>query len=693
MSRPTAKDVFTALLTACLLGAFLPATAASAAPASGTNAGSQDERAQFREEFNKLRRIDAKDEMGNLLVRNLDEAAIWVVEVGEDIAEAPSAELYELMSALREGWKRGVKTPFVERMEEYYSLLDSVAKRERRRLKSMRDKALRTQAKALEESDQAQLGVLAHEWEVIAKGFEKAWDKYYASEAWANFGYLNDEDAREDQADLRKATMGSANCVKLREEIGLKDSIWSRHSERHRRLVGLGYGEGGEAGEGEAGEAEGEATPDPSGPAGNASAASAALDFVLAGDMAEFERPCYTLDELHALWNLIGLEGNGSSKIIDRLDPSAIVLREGANDVKVDVDRDGAADVDVPLTGNFEPVQFEIGDGDSKRTWAFLAKVGGQQDDYQGFRCDLSPQGNFMSVYYGPAGSVAGAIQETPIRIFDDNLDGIYGSLPTSYGHLGCTEGNYAPEMDSILIGTGTRALPWSEIQKIGDAWYELEVANGGTQITATPKEVKTGFLKLKYKGGKPTWLVVKGASKLENAYFDLVAGSGKGLEVPVGRYSLFYGELRKGKKAQTIKTLILPGENTPTWKVESGKATEVELGAPYGFDFSFEQSGDRAIVKGSSVVVTGVANERYERPWGCVPRPEVSFRVEGSKKGSKGERMYVLQSQVEITEFGWAAAWSPRDLTLELGTEEPVELQLFEKKNKLFGKVESDWK
>jgi hypothetical protein len=338
-------------------------------------------------------------------------------------------------------------------------------------------------------------------------------------------------------------------------------------------------------------------------------------------------------------------------------------------------------------------VRFDVGEGEQKRSLAFLTTVGGDKDDYQGIQMNLAPQQENMSLYYAPAGSMSGMVGETPVRIFDDNLDGIYGSAPVAYQHLGCTTGSYAPEMDSILVGSGKRARPWSEFQQIGTAWYRMTTKNGGTALEASQAEVETGTMKLKFKGGKPSWMIVKGIGKYEQCYYDLVSGGSKGTSVPTGTWSLYYGELREGKKAQMIKTLILPGQNTPTWTVEAGKTTEVELGGPFGFDFKFEQSGDRAYVKGDTIVVVGAASERYERAWGCVPRPEVSWREKGSKKESKPEKMHLLQSQEDITEAGWAAAWFPRDLELELDGEDPVEVRLFEKKNKLFGKVESVWK
>ena len=55
---------------------------------------------------------------------------------------------------------------------------------------------------------------------------------------------------------------------------------------------------------------------------------------------------------------------------------------------------------------------------------------------------------------------------------------------------------------------------------------------------------------------------------------------------------------------------------------------------------------------------------------------------------------MKAVLDQDQIFEAGWAVAWSPIDLILEKrGSVDEAEVQLTEKKNKLFGKVASDWK
>ena len=134
--------------------------------------------------------------------------------------------------------------------------------------------------------------------------------------------------------------------------------------------------------------------------------------------------------------------------------------------------------------------------------------------------------------------------------------------------------------------------------------------------------------------------------------------------------------------------------EGMEKFEVMEGKTTTVKLGGPFSFDFAFEEDEANLTLTGNTVVVVGAAGERYERPWGCVPRPDVSWRKKGTKKGSKGEKTQVISQNDQFSEYGWAAAWAPLDLVIaKKGKVDESELQLSEKKNKLFGKIESDWK
>lgn len=663
------------------------------APVSTTFAASsaphvRQDGTDFRAEYMKAMRIGDKALMGRLVKDNTDAAVAWIIDTAEAISNAPSEAIYERMAALKAGWAESMKTDFCDQMERYFSFLDAPTKRERIKLRREYDKLQAQYFANLEEKDESAFIRIAVEFEGAASAFETIGDWYYYSQCYGFAAISFDESMAGKKADLDRATNAYKCFLDSREKIGLKDKIFITNKPRYEQLVALGFGSEAKAQAAEVEAAEAAAA----GPL--PPAVTMPMAFELVEDLGAIERPSYYMDEIYQIWNLLPLQRKGSQYTIPRLENGPTVYRVGSAEVKLDADGDGAGEVEVPMRGNVDPVVFEIGDGPSRRPWAFLATTGLERDEYQGFETNLSPTDDVVNIYIAPAGSLTGDLNGVPIRIFDDNLDGIYGSPATSWGHVGMSKDHYMPEMDSMVIGDSKRAQPFSEYVQVGDKWYKLEVLNGGTSVKAQEVRVKTGTLSLKYKGTKPQYVIVKGSNDYENSYFDLVGE--KEVEVPVGRYELFFGIVTKGKKRQVMKAVILPGADTPTWDVlKPDTEVEIELGSPYGFAFDYSVGDEEIVLNGQSVVVTGVGGERYERIWGARTQPEVSYRKAGSGRGSKGEDTKLILNQNDISEYGgWPAAWFPLDLVIpKKSSETDVEVKLMEKKNKLFGKIESDWK
>ena len=147
-----------------------------------------------------------------------------------------------------------------------------------------------------------------------------------------------------------------------------------------------------------------------------------------------------------------------------------------------------------------------------------------------------------------------------------------------------------------------------------------------------------------------------------------------------------------KGKGMQRAKAVILPGPGTPRYEVPIDGNLVVEFGQPYGFLFEYETGGGSVTVEGKSVQVVGKGGEIYDRFYNCVPVVEASVRKKGGKRASASVSMRPVVDNQGVADHGWAAMWKPLDGTIE-GRFDEVEVQLAEKKNKLFGKVTSDWK
>lgn len=637
----------------------------------------------FRDRLKQAMRIGDTKEIEKLIKADQIEAIDEIRLLCDAISIRTNDEYEEMIAALSKAWKAVYRSDFVNNVYEFYSLMRPDIKRERLKIQTKFNADVSNYLRAEGAKDSNALGQIGMNFFGYAQAFEQLGDLYNASQGYMYYALCFDERLRGKDADLNRACEGYRRAVENRKAVDLEDTFYNDSKTRFEALEFAGYG-------------------DPSkGPAARAAekkATEATHSFVVSTTFEVFpevmkvQRPNYTLDEIYQMWPSVNLKGVGSRATFASFlagVASPTVLREGAAKISVDTDGDDKGDVEVPMAGRFAPVQVVVGDG---QPWAFIAITGQQSDTYQGFRYNTEPADDYLSLYVAPAGSVVGMVGETPFRVLDDNMDGVYGSGPIEWGFVGLRDGSLQPDLDSILIGSEKMARPWSEHQQVGDTWYRFERGEDSGSFSVTPTEVKTGFMKLTFKGGKPDWLVVQGNTN-ENDFFLLEPG--KKVELPEGQYKLYSGQLSKGKGAQTAKALILPGERELHWDVYAGETVDVELGSPFSFDFSFRQDDTSFTVEGASVVVTGKAGETYQRLWNCVAQPEVSTRRVGSKKGKDAGNMRPAQSQEELTDSGndFSVAWRPFDFTEEKRSDDPIEVQLFSKKNKLFGKIESDWK
>ncbi len=663
---------------------------------------SRDERQKaFREAYSQAYRLKAFDEMTRLLKKQVNEAVYEIMDICIAIEREERPELTEQIYAFEEGWRKAYpESNFVMGVYEYYSLQASHQKRERQRLQKFYDRANNELLDTLASGEEEKLGQLAAEFEGYADSFAQIGDRYHASMAWNNVAICYDDRYREEGADLDRAYEAYGEVIRFRELLELKDDYHAFAVARRREIVEEGYGPGAGSlgGDDGAGEAAGGAAAgtgeakEPAEPAGAAPVVGP-MEFEAVDDLDRFERPSYDLDGYYEIWPVLYFTGRGTQATIHYMDESPPFQRTGDSAIAVDSDRDGEFETKVPIKGGEVLTEMEIEIGGVKRPWAIVSRIGTDQDFYQGVQVNMQPQLESFSLSYVPAASMVMDVGGTPVRIFDDNLDGLYGSEPRSWQYLGLAEGSAQPELDSVIIGTGKRAVPWSKYQQLDGTWYEWESLDAGTRLNLKPARFKTGSLKLSVKGSKPDWLIVCGTDRVAGAYFDLA--DGKEVEVPVGTYELYYGELRKGKRRQQVKAVIL-GSKATKYNVKADETTTVTIGAPYAFQFDWNLTGSVLEVPGRSVVVVGNGGERYERIWNAVPRPEVSWRKAGTKRGSKPEDMQVVLDQdVLFQPGGWQKSWHPLDLALDIGNvpDEGIEVQLVEKKNKLFGKIESAWR
>jgi hypothetical protein len=687
-------------LSTALLGLAWLGSPAVAAPATPRAVQKVDSIEEFVKQLREYEKISAREEIAQLIKRNRIIAIDVIQRNCEAIAKGTNDRLETDMALLRQGWADSEKSSFVDNMYEYYSLLqlDPRQRAERGRIRARYDK---TNVRFIEveqgQSSKAYLPVGA-EFQVLADAFDQVGDSYMSSMAWIQAGMCGDETRAEEHADLNLAVFRYQQALAMLEQIDLKGKRHSDTTSRLKQLYGLGYGEdpdaepAGGTPHGGGAEVDG-AVPVPTGPVG------VPMTFELLTAIGKPVRPIYFGDEIFEAWSSLDLGSVDSSTTFPGMEDTPTVVRSSSSKATLDTDGDGEIDVQIPMTGNVEPIQLEIGDGDTRRPWGFVARILGEDAVYQGVTVNLQADDNQMRIFYAPAASVVGEVMGQRFQIVDDNMDGVYGSAPTTWAFMGLVDGHYQPLMDSVIVGKESSARPWSKYQNIDGAWYEIEALNSGMELRVQARPWSTGTVKFSSKGVKFEWLVIVGLDeRFAETYIDLVPGGKKGTAVPVGRWKLYAGLVSKGKRRQLAKALVLPqsteGEGATRIVVKEGETATLKLGAPFGFDFRVEDDGDTVTIPGQSVVVTGVAGERYERPWNCSARPEASVRVAGSKKGGKGKKFDHVRDQQAIYDRGWATPYFPYDLTLDKKKpDEAAEVQLVQKKHKLFGSITSDWK
>ncbi len=651
----------------------------------------------FKEKIKKAVASGKKSDLESLVRGDSTQAAAWIVRFDEVLIDRDDPTERALRDGLVEGWTAAVATDFPKLFEVYLTRLDDVQRRTRADLRKRLVQAWNDLDGNRELKDGLIFVQSADELDLLAGAFDSEGDLYSASEAYIALAICFDEPMRGTGAEPHKAWKNWTRAVDFRKRIECQDEQLAAAEKRVEELVKKGYDKAPDPDAGGGGGMPAE--PEKPGESGNPITISLTFDTLTAPDA--FPRPCFQADELYALWTPMQLGPKGSSVAFARLnDESPFLHRVGASDLRFDMDfdgkTDGPTDQKIALTGTFAPFHLQVGKGDAARPWAFFAVSGIDKDNFQGIEVNLQATDDVLPIYTLSAASVTGNVSGTPIRIIDDTMDAVYGSEVLTFGYGGLSNGQFQPEMDSIVIGSAKRARPWSQYQELGGAWWKFDSGSKGKTVNVTPVKVQTGTLKLESKGVAPVYLVVRGTGDLKDSYFDLVEGGSKGISVPVGRYTIFYGDVRKGKKRQTLKALVLPGKASSNYDVTAGKTTVVSIGAPYTFDFEVKHDDDKVKVIGGSVVVTGVGGERYERTWNCVPRPEAAWRKKGTKKASGEEKMSVIQDQTELYkrgQQGWLDVWFPLDLEMETKGADNVEVQLTDDKHKLFGKVQSVWK
>jgi hypothetical protein len=291
-------------------------------------------------------------------------------------------------------------------------------------------------------------------------------------------------------------------------------------------------------------------------------------------------------------------------------------------------------------------------------------------------------------VYLRPAAASTFSIGKDSITVTDDNLDGVFGGGVGERNVNGLPRGVLRPSFDGVFVGKAKVAEPFSEIMRVGKDWYRIEALGGGRHFNVTPVvDLPVGELRLDYKGADLEWVVVRGDGDAGGLFFSLEAG--KAIEVPAGSYHVYTGVVRE----KDAKALMVNGDSQ-SFDVTAGALTKVQLGGPFGYEFSSALVPDGVRIRGESVHVVGIGGEHYHLLWNCRTAPEVHLRKTGGGSWIQVGELELIDGVQGISDFdgdGWAAAWTPLDKVLQNKLGDDVEVRLHERKNPLFGRIDSD--
>lgn len=643
-------------------------------------------RADWKRDFIRAERVGDRDGMARIAERHATEFSFWIYSLAERvIADDEDEEGAELFEAAKLSWARAFESEFGDKVLAYLQGLDDQDRLDRvAAVNRYRDLAIEYLTKRAEEASAArdtQIQELGMQLDALGTEFYELGDMYYASRAWIFSG---------DSASPRAVREGAANQVleltylrKAVEACDLFDVGDREHTESRARIKAIerAIANGKTAGSVTEASSSPEVLAFGFGPAVAHATTPTVLD-----DMRKRVRLAYGWDEQYPTWQTVYLGNIGAQAPLPGMEDGPHIERQGTAEVVV-VDADGRARF-VELSPVPQIVKTRVGTGDDARDYAFEIRIGERTSKFQGFRVDSRPTVDSMTVYMRPVAAAEFQFGKDTIYVTDDNFDGVFGSPPDERGRVGLPLETLQPHLDGVFVDKAKLAMPFSEIMCIGGTWVRVEPRNGGrTFQVSEATDLPVGKVKLVYKGADLEWAVIRGAGPASDLFY--LVEPGRSVEVPAADYHIYTGVVRDGD----MKALMIRGD-AETFTVREGDEMKVTLGGPFAYDFTWSLVEDEVRVKGDSVHVRGIGGEHYHLLWNCRAVPEVHVRPAGRSAWSQVGVMELLGKAKDVDDLGpegWAMAWTPLDLLVENKYGDEVEVRLHERKNGLFGRIDSD--
>lgn len=213
---------------------------------------------------------------------------------------------------------------------------------------------------------------------------------------------------------------------------------------------------------------------------------------------------------------------------------------------------------------------------------------------------------------YFTANCFKGTINGVTVRLIDDNLDGKI----TQDGS------------DAIVIGQSQYALPLLKQHTIGNAIYELKVADDGASLEFTKQTAKLAQVEVPLLKSPGVGCVIV-VDQANGRAFDLVTSKSG---IPAGSYKLSYGTIGQGKDQLQIR----PTTASPTYELQEDMLNVLKMGPAFKVQFmaGYNEAKNEVTVF-PRVSVVGAGKEVYNVSLSGLKPPQVTF-TEGTKVVSR---------------------------------------------------------
>jgi hypothetical protein len=413
--------------------------------------------------------------------------------------------------------------------------------------------------------------------------------------------------------------------------------------------------------------------------------------------------PSFTQVDQFQLWQQTWVteEGPGEFDFLrgGRFQPDGqgwILSRDGIETFLLDTNNDGEADARFAASSTPSRVEVPTVKG---RNWPIMVCALGQRELMFDAEFNYAPTAVGARLRFFPATYWEGEVLGETWKVYDTNMDGVFGVAWENFDDLitDYSDDDHVTwfEPDAVVIGRSKKGIPLSKIMPVGEDFYRVFEDPRAETLSLQKMNMATGTVEVDFdsKVG-PAQLVAREIDKLDGCYFNILpARRGKGVTLPVGTYQICLGRITKGNKTNQDQVRIYAGSAEP-FKVEEGKTTKLEFGAPYSLTFRQEVDGDERLLDTRSIRVFGRGGLEYGMFFDDPLQPTVEVRTpEGKKEGKPSKLRKVGVGEWEVNTGADNILWFPYEYRVDAPGGKEFEMRLSQKSHALLGgPLESDW-